>query len=196
VLRGRGPPASGARPVIASTPCAHPERWRRAASALTPRRIKEALSNQKVTPNLVRPLRQPDGGAPCSRGQQKHNGLTPPRVGDEPPECASRNTGLYTGSLRLVPASAYGRARRGALTWPEQSRGAGLGGSVIHLPRICPVVPLVRPRLTTPRISAEWPDQVRGGTEVILDEHTAVPLVGSTCLAGHRPVTNAFSPTE
>src|SRR4029077_1744027 len=66
----------------------------------------------------------------------------------------------------------------------DRSRGAVWEEVIIHLPESVRVVALSA-TVSNAEEFGEWLDQVRGGTEVIVDEHRPVPL-WQHVLAGHR----------
>src|SRR5213080_485382 len=89
---------------------------------------------------------------------------------------------LYTGSLAL---SGLGYVVLDEVHYlADRSRGAVWEEVIIHLPESVRVVALSA-TVSNAEEFGEWLDQVRGGTEVIVDEHRPVPL-WQHVLAGHR----------
>src|SRR5437764_12824795 len=89
---------------------------------------------------------------------------------------------LYTGSQAL---SGLGYVVLDEVHYlADRSRGAVWEEVIIHLPESVRVVALSA-TVSNAEEFGEWLDQVRGGTEVIVDEHRPVPL-WQHVLAGHR----------
>src|SRR5437763_6489053 len=89
---------------------------------------------------------------------------------------------LYTGSLAL---SGLGYVVLDEVHYlADRSRGAVWEEVIIHLSESVRVVALSA-TVSNAEEFGEWLDQVRGGTEVIVDEHRPVPL-WQHVLAGHR----------
>jgi len=89
---------------------------------------------------------------------------------------------LYTGSLAL---SGLGYVVLDEVHYlADRSRGAVWEEVIIHLPESVRVVALSA-TVSNAEEFGEWLDQVRGGTEVIVDEHRPVPL-WQHVLAGNR----------
>src|SRR5689334_3832744 len=89
---------------------------------------------------------------------------------------------LYTGSAAL---SGLGYVVLDEVHYlADRSRGAVWEEVIIHLPESVRVVALSA-TVSNAEEFGEWLDQVRGGTEVIVDEHRPVPL-WQHVLAGHR----------
>src|SRR6201987_3952214 len=89
---------------------------------------------------------------------------------------------LYTGSVALAGLGYVVLDEVHYLA--DRSRGAVWEEVIIHLPESVRVVALSA-TVSNAEEFGEWLDQVRGGTEVIVDEHRPVPL-WQHVLAGHR----------
>src|ERR1700758_4078863 len=89
---------------------------------------------------------------------------------------------LYTGSATLAGLGYVVLDEVHYLA--DSSRGAVWEEVIIHLPESVRVVALSA-TVSNAEEFGEWLDQVRGGTEVIVDEHRPVPL-RQHVLAGHR----------
>src|SRR5215472_313845 len=89
---------------------------------------------------------------------------------------------LYTGSAALAGLGYVVLDEVHYLA--DRSRGAVWEEVIIHLPESVRVVALSA-TVSNAEEFGEWLDQVRGGTEVIVDEHRPVPL-WQHVLAGHR----------
>src|SRR6516165_3648571 len=89
---------------------------------------------------------------------------------------------LYTGSTALAGLGYVVLDEVHYLA--DSSRGAVWEEVIIHLPESVRVVALSA-TVSNAEEFGEWLDQVRGGTEVIVDEHRPVPL-WQHVLAGHR----------
>jgi len=135
----------------------------------------KALSNQKYA-DLVR--RYDSRTVGLLTGDNSINGDAPVVVMTTE---VLRNM-LYTGSLAL---SGLGYAVLDEVHYlADRSRGAVWEEVIIHLPESVRVVALSA-TVSNAEEFGEWLDQVRGGTEVIVDEHRPVPL-WQHVLAGHR----------
>ena len=135
----------------------------------------KALSNQKYA-DLVR--RYDSRTVGLLTGDNSINGDAPVVVMTTE---VLRNM-LYTGSLAL---SGLGYVVLDEVHYlADRSRGAVWEEVIIHLPESVRVVALSA-TVSNAEEFGEWLDQVRGGTEVIVDEHRPVPL-WQHVLAGHR----------
>src|SRR6478672_8101796 len=135
----------------------------------------KALSNQKYA-DLVR--RYDSRTVGLLTGDNSINGDAPVVVMTTE---VLRNM-LYTGSLTL---SGLGYVVLDEVHYlADRSRGAVWEEVIIHLPESVRVVALSA-TVSNAEEFGEWLDQVRGGTEVIVDEHRPVPL-WQHVLAGHR----------
>src|SRR5437763_358233 len=136
---------------------------------------RKALSNQKYA-DLVR--RYDSRTVGLLTGDNSINGDAPVVVMTTE---VLRNM-LYTGSLAL---SGLGYVVLDEVHYlADRSRGAVWEEVIIHLPESVRVVALSA-TVSNAEEFGEWLDQVRGGTEVIVDEHRPVPL-WQHVLAGHR----------
>ena len=135
----------------------------------------KALSNQKYA-DLVR--RYDSRTVGLLTGDNSINGDAPVVVMTTE---VLRNM-LYTGSATL---SGLGYVVLDEVHYlADRSRGAVWEEVIIHLPDSVRVVALSA-TVSNAEEFGEWLDQVRGGTEVIVDEHRPVPL-WQHVLAGHR----------
>src|SRR5258708_24811285 len=135
----------------------------------------KALSNQKYA-DLVR--RYDSRTVGLLTGDNSINGDAPVVVMTTE---VLRNM-LYTGSQAL---SGLGYVVLDEVHYlADRSRGAVWEEVIIHLPESVRVVALSA-TVSNAEEFGEWLDQVRGGTEVIVDEHRPVPL-WQHVLAGHR----------
>ena len=135
----------------------------------------KALSNQKYA-DLVR--RYDSRTVGLLTGDNSINGDAPVVVMTTE---VLRNM-LYTGSPTL---SGLGYVVLDEVHYlADRSRGAVWEEVIIHLPESVRVVALSA-TVSNAEEFGEWLDQVRGGTEVIVDEHRPVPL-WQHVLAGHR----------
>ena len=135
----------------------------------------KALSNQKYA-DLVR--RYDSRTVGLLTGDNSINGDAPVVVMTTE---VLRNM-LYTGSPAL---SGLGYVVLDEVHYlADRSRGAVWEEVIIHLPESVRVVALSA-TVSNAEEFGEWLDQVRGGTEVIVDEHRPVPL-WQHVLAGHR----------
>ena len=135
----------------------------------------KALSNQKYA-DLVR--RYDSRTVGLLTGDNSINGDAPVVVMTTE---VLRNM-LYTGSLAL---SGLGYVVLDEVHYlADRSRGAVWEEVIIHLPESVRVVALSA-TVSNAEEFGEWLDQVRGGTEVIVDEHRPVPL-WQHVLAGNR----------
>src|SRR6266702_1401987 len=135
----------------------------------------KALSNQKYA-DLVR--RYDSRTVGLLTGDKSINGDAPVVVMTTE---VLRNM-LYTGSLAL---SGLGYVVLDEVHYlADRSRGAVWEEVIIHLPESVRVVALSA-TVSNAEEFGEWLDQVRGGTEVIVDEHRPVPL-WQHVLAGPR----------
>ena len=135
----------------------------------------KALSNQKYA-DLVR--RYDSRTVGLLTGDNSINGDAPVVVMTTE---VLRNM-LYTGSRAL---SGLGYVVLDEVHYlADRSRGAVWEEVIIHLPESVRVVALSA-TVSNAEEFGEWLDQVRGGTEVIVDEHRPVPL-WQHVLAGHR----------
>src|SRR5690349_19293911 len=135
----------------------------------------KALSNQKYA-DLVR--RYDSRTVGLLTGDNSINGDAPVVVMTTE---VLRNM-LYTGSVAL---SGLGYVVLDEVHYlADRSRGAEWEEVIIHLPESVRVVALSA-TVSNAEEFGEWLDQVRGGTEVIVDEHRPVPL-WQHVLAGHR----------
>jgi ATP-dependent RNA helicase HelY len=135
----------------------------------------KALSNQKYA-DLVR--RYDSRTVGLLTGDNSINGDAPVVVMTTE---VLRNM-LYTGSVAL---SGLGYVVLDEVHYlADRSRGAVWEEVIIHLPGSVRVVALSA-TVSNAEEFGEWLDQVRGGTEVIVDEHRPVPL-WQHVLAGHR----------
>src|SRR6201994_151198 len=135
----------------------------------------KALSNQKYA-DLVR--RYDSSTVGLLTGDNAINGDAPVVVMTTE---VLRNM-LYTGSQAL---SGLGYVVLDEVHYlADRSRGAVWEEVIIHLPESVRVVALSA-TVSNAEEFGEWLDQVRGGTEVIVDEHRPVPL-WQHVLAGHR----------
>src|SRR6266566_5093533 len=135
----------------------------------------KALSNQKYA-DLVR--RYDSRSVGLLTGDNSINGDAPVVVMTTE---VLRNM-LYTGSPALFGLGYVVLDEVHYLA--DRSRGAGWEEVIIHLPESVRVVALSA-TVSNAEEFGEWLDQVRGGTEVIVDEHRPVPL-WQHVLAGHR----------
>src|SRR6516225_9527392 len=135
----------------------------------------KALSNQKYT-DLVRRYDHRTVG--LLTGDNSINGDAPVVVMTTE---VLRNM-LYTGSTALAGLGYVVLDEVHYLA--DSSRGAVWEEVIIHLPESVRVVALSA-TVSNAEEFGEWLDQVRGGTEVIVDEHRPVPL-WQHVLAGHR----------
>ena len=135
----------------------------------------KALSNQKYA-DLVR--RYDSRTVGLLTGDNSINGDAPVVVMTTE---VLRNM-LYTGSATLAGLGYVVLDEVHYLA--DRSRGAVWEEVIIHLPDSVRVVALSA-TVSNAEEFGEWLDQVRGGTEVIVDEHRPVPL-WQHVLAGHR----------
>src|SRR6266702_1062040 len=135
----------------------------------------KALSNQKYA-DLVR--RYDSRTVGLLTGDNSINGDAPVVVMTTE---VLRNM-LYTGSPALFGLGYVVLDEVHYLA--DRSRGAVWEEVIIHLPESVRVVALSA-TVSNAEEFGEWLDQVRGGTEVIVDEHRPVPL-WQHVLAGHR----------